>query len=52
MNAAENKTLVMDGYREFQHGDIVHLLDRYHDDAEWIGPESDLVPFAGKFHGR
>lgn len=52
MNAAENKTLVMEGYRQFQSGDIQHLLDRYHDDAEWIGPESDLVPFAGKFHGK
>jgi ketosteroid isomerase-like protein len=52
MNAAENKSLVMEGYRQFQSGDIQHLLDRYHDDAEWIGPESDLVPFSGKFHGR
>ncbi|MES2019423.1 MAG: nuclear transport factor 2 family protein [Pseudomonadota bacterium] len=52
MSAAENKTLVMEGYRQFQSGDIQHLLERYHDDAEWTGPESDLAPFAGKFHGR
>jgi ketosteroid isomerase-like protein len=52
MSAAENKTLVMEGYRQFQSGDIAHLLERYHDDAEWTGPESDLTPFAGKFHGR
>lgn len=52
MSAAENKTLVMEGYRQFQTGDIAHLLERYHDDAEWTGPESDTTPFAGKFHGR
>lgn len=52
MSAAENKNLVMEGYRLFQSGDITHLLERYADNVEWTGPESDLVPFAGKFHGR
>ena len=52
MSTAENKIMVMEGYRQFQSGDILHLLDRYHDDAEWVSPESDLVPFAGNFHGR
>jgi uncharacterized protein len=52
MNAAESKSLIAEGYRLFQSGDIQHLLDLYHGDAEWIGPESDLVPFAGRFHGK
>lgn len=52
MDANENKLLVMGAYRLFQNGDIPGLLDLYHDDAEWIGPESDIVPFAGRFHGK
>lgn len=52
MNTAENKQLVMEGYRLFQSGDIRSLMERYHDDAEWIGPESEFVPFAGRFHGK
>jgi ketosteroid isomerase-like protein len=52
MGTQENKQLVMEGYRLFQSGDIRALLDRYHDDAEWLGPESELLPFAGPFHGK
>lgn len=52
MDANENKLLVMAGYRLFQSGDIRSLLELYHDDAEWIGPESDIVPFAGRFHAK
>lgn len=52
MNAQENKQMVMEAYRLFQRGEIAQLLERYHDDAEWIGPESDLVPFSGNFHGK
>ena len=52
MDAQTNKQYVMEGYRLFQSGDIRSLLDRYHDDAEWIGPESDIVPFAGSYHGK
>ena len=52
MSTAENKNFVMEGYRQFKSGDIPQLLERYHDNAEWISPESDLVPFAGKFHGK
>jgi ketosteroid isomerase-like protein len=52
MGIQENKQLVMEGYRLFQNGDIRNLLDRYHDDAEWLSPESEFVPFAGCFHGK
>lgn len=52
MGIQENKQLVMEGYRLFQTGDIRKLLERYHDDAEWLSPESEFVPFAGCFHGK
>jgi uncharacterized protein len=52
MNAQENKQLVMEGYRLFQTGQISELLSRYHDDAEWISPELEFVPFSGAFHGK
>jgi uncharacterized protein len=52
MGIQENKQLVIEGYRLFQNGDIHKLLELYHDDAEWIGPESEFVPFAGAFHGK
>ena len=28
------------------------LLERYRDDAEWIGPDSDIVPFSGNYPGK
>lgn len=52
MDTQENKQLVIEGYRLFQSGDIRNLLDRYHEDAEWVGPESEFVPYAGSFHGK
>ena len=52
MNAQENKQLIMAGYRLFQSGDIRALMERYHDDAEMVGPENDMVPFSGSFHGK
>jgi ketosteroid isomerase-like protein len=52
MDAKENKRLVMEGYEMFQRGDIPRLLERYHDDALWIEPESETVPFAGRHQGK
>jgi ketosteroid isomerase-like protein len=52
MDAQENKRLIMEGYQMFQRGDIRNLLERYHDDAEWIEPEGEYVPFAGSHHGK
>lgn len=52
MGTQENKQLVIEGYRLFQSGDIRKLLDLYHDDAEWTGPELEFVPFSGAYHGR
>ena len=52
MDAQENKRIVMEGYRMFQSGDIPHLLERYHDDAVWIEPDAENIPFAGKHNGK
>ena len=52
MNTQENKQVVIEGYRDYQNGDIQNLLGRYHDDAEWCAPESELIPFSGNFHGK
>ena len=52
MNAQENKQLVMQGYQLFQSGDIRKLMDLYHDDAEWISPDSEYTPYAGSYHGK
>ena len=52
MDAQENKRLVMEGYQMFQNGDIPNLLERYHDDALWIEPDAEHVPFAGKHKGK
>lgn len=52
MDAQENKRQVIEGYQMYQSGDIGRLLDKYNDDAEWIGPDSDTLPFAGCFRGK
>lgn len=52
MNAQENKQLVMEGYQMFKNGDIPHLLERYHDDALWIEPDAENIPFAGRHSGK
>jgi ketosteroid isomerase-like protein len=52
MDAQDNKRLVLEGYRLFQSGDIPGMLAYAHDDAEWIGPDAESVPFAGSFHGK
>ncbi len=52
MSTQENKQLVIEGYRLYQRGQISELLNNYHDDAEWTGPELELVPFSGTFRGK
>jgi len=52
MNAQENKQRVMEGYQKFQNGDIPGLLEMYQDDALWIEPESEHIPFSGKRTGK
>ena len=52
MSAEENKQLVMQGYQLFRNKDMQGLLALYADDIEWIGSESDSLPFAGTWHGK
>ena len=52
MNSQENKQLVMQGYQMFKNKDIKGLLALYADDIEWIGTESEYIPFSGSYHGK
>lgn len=52
MNSQENKQLVMQGYQKFQNKDIGGLLELFADDIEWIGAETEELPFAGSYHGK
>jgi len=52
MNAQENKQLVMQGYQKFRDQDISGLLDLYSDNIEWVGFDTEHVPFSGTYHGK
>jgi ketosteroid isomerase-like protein len=52
MNNQENKQLIMQAYQLFKNKDIQGLLSLCTDDIEWIGNESEYVPFAGSYHGK
>src|SRR5690242_479340 len=52
MDAQENKRLIMEGYQMFQKGDIPQLLESYQEDALWIEPEVENVPFSGLHKGK
>lgn len=52
MSNQENRQLVMQGYQKFQDKDIRGLLDLFADDIEWIGVETEELPFAGTYRGR
>ncbi|PUA16929.1 nuclear transport factor 2 family protein [Glaciimonas sp. PCH181] len=52
MSSQENKQLVMQGYQMFKNKDIKGLLTLYTDDIEWIGTESEYIPFLGTYKGK
>lgn len=52
MTIQENKQLVMQGYQRFQAQDIDGLMENLADDIEWIGVESDYLPFSGIYRGK
>jgi hypothetical protein len=52
MDAQQNKRIIMEGLQLFQKGDIQQMLNHFHDDAEWMSPDAEAVPFAGNFHGK
>jgi ketosteroid isomerase-like protein len=52
MTIQENKKLVMQGYQKFQAQDIEGLMANLADDIDWIGVESEYLPFSGIYHGK
>ncbi|RJF92183.1 nuclear transport factor 2 family protein [Noviherbaspirillum saxi] len=52
MNSQESKQLAMLGYQKFQSGDIQGLLDLYTEDIEWVGLETENIPFSGTYRGK
>jgi uncharacterized protein len=52
MSSQDNKQLVMQGYQKYQNKDIPGLLDLFADDIEWVGAETEEIPFSGVFRGK
>ncbi|MGH8809288.1 MAG: nuclear transport factor 2 family protein [Noviherbaspirillum sp.] len=52
MDIEQSKQLIMQGYQMFQAGNIPGLLQLFADDAEWVGTQTEHVPFSGSYHGR
>lgn len=52
MNTKQTKQLVMQAYQHYKDHDIKGVLALTDDKVEWIGPESDYIPFAGNHHGK
>lgn len=52
MTIQENKQLVRQGYQKFQAQDIDGLMENFADDIEWIGVESEYLPFSGIYRGK
>lgn len=52
MDTKQTKQLVMQAYQFYKDKNIKGILGLNDDNVEWIGPESDIIPFAGSFHGK
>lgn len=52
MDTKQTKQLVMQAYQLYKEKNIKGLLALNDDKVEWIGQESDYIPFAGSFHGK
>jgi uncharacterized protein len=52
MSSQDNKQLVMQGYQKYQEKDIQGLLELLADDIEWVGVETEELPFAGMYRGK
>jgi ketosteroid isomerase-like protein len=52
MDTRQNKQLVMQAYDMYRNKDIKGILAMVDDQVEWIGNDSDYIPFAGSHHGR
>lgn len=52
MDTKQTKQLVMQAYQFYKDKNINGVLSLVDDKVEWVGPESDYIPFAGQFHGK
>jgi ketosteroid isomerase-like protein len=52
MDISQNKQLVKQAYEHYKNKKIDGILAMVDDDIEWLGYESDLIPFAGNYHGK
>lgn len=52
MDTKQTKQLVMQAYQMYKDKNIKGILSLLDDKIEWIGQDSDYIPFAGGFHGK
>jgi ketosteroid isomerase-like protein len=52
MDTKQTKQVVMQAYQSYKDGNIKGVLSLIDDKVEWIGPESDYIPFAGTHRGK
>lgn len=52
MDTKQAKQLVMQAYEFYKDKNINGILSLVDDKVEWIGPESDYIPFAGSHYGK
>ena len=52
MDTKQTKQVVMQAYQSYKDHNIKGVLALTDDNVEWIGPESDYIPFAGSHHGK
>ena len=52
MDTKQNKQLVMQAYEHYRNRNIAAILAMTDDGIEWVGYDSELIPFAGDYHGK
>lgn len=52
MDTKQTKQLVMQAYQMYLDKNIKGILSLLDDNVEWVGQDSDYIPFAGSFHGK
>ena len=52
MDTNQSKQLVMQAYEMYKNRNIKGIIGMLDDKVEWIGFDSDYIPFAGKHRGK
>ncbi len=52
MDSKQNKQRVMQAYDMYRNKDIAGILAMVDPQVEWVGYDSDYIPFAGSHHGK